>query len=100
MRSRAKQTKLQKELRALANKGSITEIATLLLSTQAFETDMRDFKKASADYQALKQHITALKSTKGLAHQASIKGRGIGQSIAYSVCLATVYITLKSYFHI
>lgn len=100
MHSRARQRRLRTELQSIAAKGVLENISGLLLSAQGFEADGRDFNLAVADYAARRNHIAALKNPSDLAYYANIKGRGIAQSIAYSVCLATVYITLKSYFHI
>jgi hypothetical protein len=100
MHSRVRKLRLQTDLRATAARGSLPAIAALLLSPQAFEADTRDFEAAMANYASLNERIKALKSNAGLPFYASMQGRGFGQSVAYCVCLATVYFTIKSCFHL
>jgi hypothetical protein len=100
MHSRARQHKLQVEMQAAAVKGSLETISDLLLSPRGFEADARDFQRALADYAERKRQIAALQGMSGLMQEAGRKGRGIAQSLAYGICIATVYVTLKSYFNL
>lgn len=98
--SRARAQKLRTDLRTAANKGSLEAIAEVFLGSGIFNADARDFKKASADYTARRQQIAAMQGTAGLVHHADIKGRGVAQSIAYGICIASVYVTIKSFFNL
>jgi len=100
MHSRVRQRKLQADLRAAVTRGSIEELADMFISSASFDADRREFQKASADYAERKKRIATLQGTTGLSHQASVKGHSVAQSIAYSVCIATVYVTLKACFRL
>lgn len=91
--------KLQANLRDAAGRGSLQAIATILLDPLIFVTDYNDFQKASAAYAERTRQIDELKTHTYLARHARMAGRGIAQTVAYTLCLATVYITFKSYFH-
>ena len=72
----------------------------IVLHPASFDEDRRGFQMAAADYALLKKRITMLGSTEGISLQAGMKGHGVAQSVAYGICLATVYVNLKSYFHL
>lgn len=100
MHNRTRQRKLQADLRAAASKGSLEAIASLILTPVVFEADRRDFRKAAVDYAQRDKRIAVLKGTVGIAPQADTKGYSVAQSIAYGICIATIYTTLKAYFHL
>ncbi len=86
-------------LRDVAVSGTINDIGELFLKPEVFVADYTGFNSAVAEYKMRKAHIADLKSNNSLIRQSRMAGRGIAQTLAYSLCLATVYFTLKSYFH-
>ena len=100
MHSKSRQRKLQGDIKAIAARGSLEGLADLFFQSRMLEGDMRDFQKAVADYAARKQQIDMLERTSGLVAYAGEKGRGVAQSLAFGICIATVYMTLKTYFNL
>jgi hypothetical protein len=98
--SRSRQRKLQAALRAVTAKGSLEALSDLFMGDAGFEADRREFQRAADDYAARKRNIALLKGTAGLTRHADLKGHGVAQSIAYGICITTVYFTLKAYFHL
>jgi hypothetical protein len=90
--------KLQATLRDAASKGLLQTIAGIMLNSQLFRTDHEEFQQAVADYATRGIHIKENKNHVYLSRHSRIAGRGIAQTVAYGICLTTIYITLRSYF--
>ncbi len=96
---RSVRRKLQADMKDIAGKGSLPTIANMMFNPDLFVKDYTGFKNAVAEHTMREAQIIELKNHKYLARHARMAGRGIAQTIAYSVCLATIYYTFKSYFH-
>jgi hypothetical protein len=90
---------LQADLREATSQGTLQAIANVMFNVDIYVADHNEFQKATQDYAARNLQITELKNQTYLARHARMAGRGIAQTVAYGICLATVYFTLRSFFH-
>jgi len=96
---RSERRKLKKQLAETAASGLLKDIAAMLLNPEVFVADHNEFQKAVSVYQQTRKHITELKSNTLLMRYSRMTGRFIAQVIAYVVCLATMYYTMRMYWH-
>ena len=96
---RSQRKTLSSSLKIAANSGSLKAIGDIFLNPDVFVSDYEGFQRAKHEYSARKKHISELRNNTILARHSRMAGRGIAQTVAYSVCLATIYYTIKAHFH-
>lgn len=96
---RSERKRLKKELISVASSGILKDIADLLFNPRVFIADHNEFLKIVTHYQQNKKNIAELKDSVALMRHARVAGRGIAQTLAYGICIAIMYYTLRRYLH-